>query len=145
MKEPTAWQNFIWDVQDWIAEHWPMFFAILLIVMLAMFSVAEAEEATVLTEDGWLCFAPYSEKFEPEFWIENMSVTLFWYDTQEEFAEDTGEEDPEVHAFSLCETKPDKNFAYCDVYMVKPQYVDDVRSADFGHEAFHGLFGAYHE
>jgi len=91
------------------------------------------------------CFSPYAEVFKPEFMIENVLVTMFWYDTIEEFREETGETDPDVHAMSLCETKPEKNIAYCDVFMVLPGRVDDDATLSGGHEYFHGHFGAYHE
>ena len=112
-------------------------------------SVAKAEELYV---EAWVeeepveqCFSPYAEVFKPEFMIENVLVTMFWYDTIEEFREETGETDPDVHAMSLCETKPEKNIAYCDVFMVLPGRVDDDATLSGGHEYFHGHFGAYHE
>ena len=86
-----------------------------------------------------------NEPIKPEFRIENMLVTIFYYDTLQAFQEDTGETDPEVRGHSLCETKPDKNIAYCDFYVVMPKFVDDDFTMTFGHEALHGLLGDYHK
>lgn len=149
-RNPTAWENFVWDVEDFLMRNMGWIVAILLLGLLFTGHEVFAEERYV---EAWVeeeepvvqCFSPFAPVFVPEFWIENMLVTMYWYDTIEEFREDTGETDPEVHAMSLCETKPDKNIAYCDVYMVKPQRVDDDSTLSGGHEFFHGLFGSYHE
>ncbi len=150
-KEPNAFENFLWDVEEWISTHMGWIVAFLLTVVMLGAYTAQAEERYV---EAWVeeetveveqCFSPYAEVFKPEFWIENVLVTMYWYDSIEEFREDTGETDPDVHAMSLCETHPDKNIAYCQVFMVKPGRVDDDATLSGGHEYFHGHHGAYHE
>lgn len=113
--------------------------------LLIIFSLsAWAEEPTcieALNAELGIC----NEPIVPEFEIENALYTIFYFDTIEEFRAATGETDPDVLSWSLCETKPDKNIAYCDLYILRAMYVDDNATTTFGHEVLHGLLGSYHK
>ncbi len=83
------------------------------------------------------------EEVSPEFEIENVLVTIFWFKNTEELQEYFSEE--RLVGYSECETKPEKNIAYCDLYLIRPKTVDDDSTTGVGHELLHGLFGSYHE
>ncbi len=83
------------------------------------------------------------EKVLPEFEIENVLTTVFWFESAEELQEYFDEE--RLTGYSECEHKPEKNIAYCDLYLVRPKFVDDDATTGTGHEQLHGFFGSYHE
>jgi len=97
----------------------------------------------------WLCLlllalpAYGDETVIPEFEIENVLITVFWFENawelQEHFSESL------LEGMSECEIKEDKNIAYCDLYLIRPKFVDDDATTGVGHELLHGLFGSYHE
>ena len=107
----------------------------------------EAEEVVEEELEGERCYAPYAPKLSPEFEVENMSFTVYWYDTKEELVEDVGDlfGARDFTAASDCEKKPEFNISYCDLYLVRPISVDDDATMSVGHEVLHGLLGAYHE
>lgn len=144
-KDPTAWQNFWWDVDDWICHHgW--FFALVLLIILGMqMLVAPADAETLESMPGYQCFSPFAPEAVPEFELQNVGITVHWFDTVEALRDDIGElEDERIHAASECETKPEFNISYCDVYLVRPGAVDDDATLSLGHEILHGLWGTYH-
>jgi len=83
------------------------------------------------------------EEILPEFEIENVLVTVFWFETETELQEYFGEE--RLIGNSECEVKPEKNISYCDLYLIRPKLVDGDATTTIGHELLHGLFGLYHE
>ncbi len=157
--DPTAWQNFWWDVSDWLGRYMGWLLAIALSAMLIAVTRVQAEELVEIvitatlaeTPEGERCYAPYSPDLIKEFENNNVGITVHWYDTKAELVEALvdkfGEiwEDRDIQAASDCENKPEFNISYCDLYMVRPTMVDDDTTMSVGHEVLHGLLGAYHD
>jgi len=55
------------------------------------------------------------------------------------------EGDVEVWGWSLCEWQPEHNYSGCDIYIVRPKFVDDHAMNTIGHEVWHGVAGEFHE
>lgn len=52
----------------------------------------------------------------------------------------------DVWGWSNCEWQPDHNYAACDIYTVRPEYVlGDPAMATIGHEVWHGVAGSFHD
>lgn len=87
-----------------------------------------------------------AEPIVPDGEITNVLTTLFFYDTYEDLWNDFPEDRGTLEGVSFCERKVDKNIAYCDVYLVRPQEVDGEHTLTLGHEVEHGVWGEeYHE
>lgn len=160
--EPTAWQNFWWDVSDWLGRYMGWILAIALGAMLFFVQNANGDElyieawvdevpAVEEPPEGERCYAPYSPDLIKEFEVNNVGLTIHWYDTREELYDALVDlfgviwEDRDIQAASDCEKKPEFNISYCDIYAVRPTTVDDDTTMSIGHEVMHGLLGAYHD
>lgn len=93
------------------------------------------------------CFSPYAPVLYPEFEVQNVGITVHWYDSKEEMQDDLGDlfPDRDYSAASQCEKKPEFNISYCDIYVVRPTMVDDNATLSIGHEVLHGLIGDFHD
>ena len=158
--EPTAWQNFRWDVSDWIGRHmgWLVAIALGAICIYGHNAYAEelyieawVDEVEAIPPEGERCYAPYSPDLIKEFENNNVGITVHWYDSVDEFREAMldmfGEiwDDRQIQAASDCDKQPEFNISYCDIYAVRPTMVDDDTTMSIGHEVLHGLLGAYHD
>jgi hypothetical protein len=84
------------------------------------------------------------ERIQKDGEIENVVLTIFWFDTIEDLETAFGEEG--LQGYSECERYLKKNLAHCDLYVVRPTYVDDEETLTIGHEVLHGVYGHdYHE
>lgn len=53
---------------------------------------------------------------------------------------------PNVWGWSDCERQPEHNYAACDIYSIRPEYVRaDMAMDTIGHEVYHGVVGEFHE
>lgn len=83
--------------------------------------------------------------------LKHLTLIMHWYDTSEEmYADYITLADPveheEIWGWSNCAWQPDDNWAACDVYVVKPDFVHaDMNIDTIGHEILHGACGDYHE
>ena len=172
-KCPSALENFLWDVSDWIETHMGWIVAFLIGLMLFGGYAANAEdkwsvvmhdiydevasketlrtgvtEAVVKIEDlPEQCFSPYAPVLYREFEVQNVGITVHWYDTKDQMQEELGDlfPDRDYSAASQCEKKPEFNISYCDIYVVRPTQVDDNATLSIGHEVLHGLIGDFHD
>ncbi len=155
-RHPSAWQNFWWDVEEWIHRWTPWIALVLLLAFVVGFANAEdlgegRDWLAQTTEEDPLenerCYAPYAPDLFKEFEVQNVAITVHWYDSKEELVEELGAAfgDRDFSAASDCEKKPEFNISYCDIYVVRPTSVDDDATMSVGHEVLHGLLGAYHD
>ena len=130
----ARWKGFMWGF--WIASALAVFFAS---------AAASAEEPEELENER--CYAPYAPELVKEFEVDNIVVTVHWYDSVEEMTSEMGDifGTRDWSAASDCEKKPEFNISYCDIYVERPTSVDDNATMSIGHEVLHGLFGAYHD
>ncbi len=132
-REPTAWDNFWWDVGDWFHDH-GLHIAIVLAIVLA-FAISEA----------------HAEDVVPEYENHNLLIKVNWYDTVKEVREalegrDEGVSYSDTLAYSECEVhyEDGADIGFCEIWVVRPISVDKEHTKSLGHEVLHGLLGDYH-
>lgn len=81
------------------------------------------------------------QPFEQEHDVRDVLARLHWFDTLEDLQKEFGED---VLGFSECSVAEDQDFAICDLYLVRPQTIDDEWTNTVGHELLHGAYGQYH-
>ncbi len=92
-----------------------------------------------------------AESIIPEHWNHNLLIKVSWYDTTEELQEAltarTGVDFSDTEAYSLCEVhyEDGDDIGFCELWLVRPDEVDDYHTTSVGHEVLHGLLGDYHE
>ncbi len=98
----------------------------------------------------------HSEEIDKPFEITNVLSTIFFFDTYAEMTAVWNEDHPDDYedpndpisilmGFSYCEHYEERNFAHCDLYLVRPTEVDDDETLTIGHELLHGVYGEeYH-
>ena len=105
-----------------------------------------------------LCFAMAvkAEYISKPYEIENVLLTIYFFDTEEEmqayyrdnFAELEGELkiiDERLRGFGYTEVNEEHNICHLDMYVVRPQEVDDEHVTTIGHEVLHCVYGpGYH-
>jgi hypothetical protein len=82
--------------------------------------------------------------------IKHLTLINHWYDTNAEMyvdyillAEPVEHED--IWGWSKCIHQPEDSAAWCDVYLVKPDFVHaDMNIDTIGHEVLHGSCGDFH-
>ena len=83
--------------------------------------------------------------------IDNILITMFWFDSlaelQEAVAEMEEEEiDDRLEGYSLIERYEVHNMCHMDMFAVLPNEVDGQHTLTIGHEVVHCVFGEdYHE
>ena len=83
--------------------------------------------------------------------LKHLTLIMHWYDTNEEmYADYITLADPvehtEIWGWSDCAWDEDDNAAWCDIYVVKPDFVHaDMNIDTIGHEVLHGSCGGYHD
>ena len=88
------------------------------------------------------------EFYEP---LKHLTLIMHWYDSNEEmYADYITLADPvereEIWGWSNCAWQPEDNWAACDVYVVKPDFVHaDMNIDTIGHEILHGSCGDFHD
>ena len=153
-REPTAWDNFWWNVGDWFHDHGIEIAVVLAIVLAFVISEASAFplselyiELEYVPEE--VCFENGNELVKPEFVVSNLLVTANWFNTAEELkaaVSELGYEVDESLELSLCEVHPEQNIGWCEVWLVIPKTViGDPFMDSLGHEVAHGFFGDFHE
>lgn len=164
---PSAWQNFLWDVNDWIYNHRLLVAMVLLgalyfgawldaqaedkwsVIMHDIYEEVREESGPVVKVEDLpeQCFSPYAPVLYPEFEVQNVGITVHWYDSKAQMQDDLGDlfPDRDYSAASQCEKKPEFNISYCDIYVVRPTMVDDNATLSIGHEVLHGLIGDFHD
>ncbi len=121
----------------------PTFFTIA-VLLFALFAEAELIDSADCVSDaepgraGSCIIKPYE--------VDNVLITFFWFDTEEElqvfFFEEYGEYDEQMRSFSLAEVyDEDKNICHLDLYAVRPILVDDDKTLSIGHEVLHCVNG----
>ncbi len=109
----------------------------------AMAAFAEECESDVLEGRAGSCI-------EKPYEIENVLITFFWFDTEEEMQayyveQEFGPLDKLMRSFNGSEPYPDKNICHLDLYAVRPVKVDDDYTLSIGHEVIHCVHGPdYH-
>lgn len=86
--------------------------------------------------------AAHREPVKPEFEIQNVVITFYMYETFEDLREEMDWDN--LLGMSDCEWKEDANIAYCDIFVVRPKFVDDEEACTIGHEVMHAIYGLYH-
>lgn len=82
--------------------------------------------------------------------IKHVTLVMHWYDTNAElYADYIALADPvestDVWGWSDCIWQPEDDFAACDVYVMKPDFVHaDMNIDTIGHEVMHAACGDYH-
>ena len=74
-------------------------------------------------------------------------VSLHLYDDHEALNKEHVEihgDDTEVAGWSDCEHQPEQNVAFCDIYVLRPEYVYGDGMDTIGHEFWHGVAGDFH-
>lgn len=110
------------------------------------------------------------EKIEPEFNITSATITLNWFDTEEElqaevqrleneYCEEYPEECPDgpddysdTAGLSECDWQPEENYSWCEMWLVRPTELD-IWTENFeqdvwktiGHEFYHTSAGEFHD
>jgi hypothetical protein len=83
--------------------------------------------------------------------LKYVNLIVHWYDTNEEMFADyiTLADDPshdEIWGWSSCVWQPHDDWAACDIFVVKPDFVHaDMNIDTLGHEVLHGACGGFHE
>ena len=84
-----------------------------------------------------------AEDIKPEFDITVTTVIVHWFNSEMELQEYLDE--PETVGLANCEWQPEQNVSLCDLYLVRPESLEDVYNFDsIGHEFLHAFYGAYH-
>ncbi len=139
-KVPTAWQNFIWDVEDWIANHgWFFFFALLIFIVSVSISNAHAEDLYV---EAWVeetkvveyCYVPYPSPVTLEFKAARVLVEIEYLDIgRGELVESSWYYDEETDT------------TICKVWIRIPDdVIGDPDMDGLGHEFLHCMIGNFH-
>lgn len=110
--------------------------AVTVFLWLAMAMPARADECDLGHDSG--------KPFKAQSVVDNILITMFWFDTLEDLREAIGDPEDETCGYSECEIVEEKNIAYCHIYAVRPRLIDDVWTSTLGHEALHGIWGDYH-
>lgn len=119
-----------------------IFFSLVAVVFLvSLLSVRDGVRERALKQDPVSQSTKTKERVKPEFDIENVMITFYWFDTLEELKTELNEN---VLGLADCDWNPDKNIAYCDIYAVRATYVDDEEACTIGHEVLHASQGRYH-
>ena len=83
--------------------------------------------------------------------LKHLTLIMHWYDTNEEMYADyillaDPVEHTEIWGWSDCAWDEDDSAAWCDIYVVKPDFVHaDMNIDTIGHEVLHGACGGFHE
>jgi hypothetical protein len=83
--------------------------------------------------------------------LKHLTLINHWYDRNEEmYADYILLADPAIHeeiwGWSNCIWQPDDDWAACDVYLVKPDFVHaDMNVDTIGHEVLHGACRDFHD
>ena len=97
--------------------------------------------------EGWI--SSDRAKVDPEFEITMVVSVFHLFDSYEELQHTyiiDGWGTNEVDGWSDCEWQKKHNYAACDIFTVRPEYVRDDPAMDtIGHEVWHGVAGDYHE
>lgn len=133
----NMWLNFCDEVRYWGIE-----IAIVLAILLA-FTISEADAHELDDIHIHVSLAP-AEKVVPEHENHNLLIKVNWYDTIPELQEAIQVFD--VQAYSLCEVhyKDGDDIGFCEIWVVRPKFVDKESTKSLGHEVLHGLLGSYH-
>lgn len=83
--------------------------------------------------------------------LKYLTLQMHWYDDSATlnadyiaYAEPADED--EVWGWSNCDHDEENNSAWCDIYVVKPDYVHaDMNIDTIGHEVLHGACGDFHD
>ena len=97
----------------------------------------------------------HAEFISKPYEIENVVITFYFFDTelemQEYYLEHFGEQEGEteidtlMRGFSDSAGDVEKNICLVDLYVVRPQEVDDAKTKTIGHEVLHCVYGpGYH-
>jgi len=97
--------------------------------------------------DGYVSAEPV-DKSKGE--ISNVLVTIYWFDTTSEMSAHVEEhfgQDPErLQGFSMIERYGDRDLCHMDMFVVRPNEVDDEHTLTIGHEILHCIYGKdYHD
>lgn len=114
------------------------------LLLLAAANSSGAEPQRESASERLTCYENVGELVKPEFELNNVSLTVHWYNTVEELGSATGQHDAE--ALSSCEHYPVANMAFCEVWVARPRnVVGDPQMDSLGHEVLHGLMGDFHK
>lgn len=168
---PPAFKKFLLGVGDWLHDHSLIVGGVIIVaslfgawvdanaedkwsvIMHDIYEDVRVEEpaaigAEIIVKDlPEQCFSPYAPVLYQEFEVQNVGITVHWYDTKAQMQDDLGDlfPDRDYSAASQCEKKPEFNISYCDIYVVRPTMVDDNATLSIGHEVLHGLIGDFHD
>ena len=136
---PTAFQNFVWDVSDWIETHMGWIVAALLGGLLFLGHAADAEELYV---EAWVeetkvveyCYVPYPSPVTLEFKAARVLVEIEYLDTgRGELVESSWYYDDET------------NTTICKIWIRVPDdVIGDPDMDGLGHEFLHCMIGNFH-
>lgn len=145
-REPTAWQNFWWDVGDWFHDHGLQIAIVLAVFLAFVISEAHADERNDLHIHFEVESLVPPEKVLPEHENHNLLIKVNWFDTIRELQEELGPEYDDTQAYSECEVhyEDGADIGFCEIWVVRPKSVDKEHTKSLGHEVLHGLLGDYH-
>lgn len=76
--------------------------------------------------------------------ITTTTLIVHWYDSEKELQESI--QDDEIAGASECEWRPDFNISFCELWLVRPEHLQDDYNFDtIGHELYHALEGEFHD
>ncbi len=106
-----------------------------------------APEIVVQTDDESIsCYSHYGTPVTPEFEINNVLLSINYFDSVAELQADLGEGYEDTDSLGECYHDVDKNIALCELWVTRPSTVEgDAAMMGLGHEAAHGAWGDYHK
>ena len=131
---------------------WLVIVAVALIVnygLVWLLSVKEHRVTTSFKVHGTDMREQVECEFDPP--LKYVTLQMHWYDDSEELNADyillaEPADHDEVWGWSNCSHDAENNSAWCDIYVVKPQFVHaDMNVDTIGHEVLHASCGDFHE
>ena len=85
-----------------------------------------------------------TDRIEAEFNITTATIIVHWFDSEKELQLATQYND--IAGVSECEWRPDFNISFCELWLVRPNSLQDDYDFDtIGHEIYHTLAGEFHD
>lgn len=116
-----------------------------LLVLLVYLSAQTLSSPSFVNEENWRTYVDLSfgESIKPERDVTNIVITVVWFDTLDELRAKL--DDPAILGQAHCDAQVVGSLGHCDLYLVRPELVDDEWVNTLGHEVLHGLYGNYHD
>lgn len=132
---------------------WAIFGALTMLMITVVVKLLVKPEDHVVTQSFKVHGTDMREQVECEFDppLKYVTLQMHWYEDSAELNADyITYADPadhdEVWGWSNCSHDAENNSAWCDIYVVKPDFVHaDMNVDTIGHEVLHASCGDFHE